>query len=248
MLKRTTQTLGFIMVACWVASISPAAAAQANVLRHGQRLSLNFRDTTLKGVLQELDRDANISVKIPPALRRQALLDRKVTISLHNVEIGLALQSLFNSISMRNFAIVYQPGAQGRVTVVLAEEGKGGAAPSSRESADESPALSPPAAAPAPEADAPATTDTMAGARWPSANSDPNAPTPATIPQLPQFADEEASGPSGPQEMPEPVSGVPPAMRNLPPEPGPAYPGGPEGSPFTPQMRANMGFPPPPKQ
>jgi len=219
----------------------PAVGADPDVVRNGQRLSLNFHDTALKVVLQQLQRDAKITVNLPPAL-----LNRNVTVKLQNMEIDPALETLFKSAALRNFAIVHEPGAQGHITVVMVEDGKGGVVPPPQASAEES-LSEPPSAADS----VPATNDPMIGARWAPAkvsDSDPDAPPPETIPQLPQFAAEEASGPSPAQEMAIPASGLPPAMANLPPGPGPKYPGGPVGSPLTPQMRAAMSFPPASKQ
>jgi hypothetical protein len=240
--KRIARTFSLAIFLVLVTIGPSMGASESGVVRSGQRLSLNFHDTTLEVVLQQLQRDARITVRIP-----SVLMDRKVTVKLQNMEIDPALETLFKSASLRNFAVVHEPGAQGHITVIMVEDGKGVAIPPPQASAEES------ASEPAqPRGDSIGiANDPMMGARWTSAkisDSDSGAPPQETIPQLPQFAAEEASGPSPAQEMAIPASGLPPAMANLPPEPGPKYPGGPEGSPLTPQMRAAMAFPPASKQ
>jgi hypothetical protein len=244
---RIARTLGLAILPILIALAPMGSAADSTVIRNGSRLSLSFHDTELKVVLQQLQRDAKITVTIPPTL-----MNRSVTVKVQNMEIDLALETLFKSAALRNFAIVHEPGVQGRIKVVMLEEGKGHSVPSSqastKEPAVEQPVVeaTPPTTAPVQNAPVQDASDPMSGVRWTgkAPDSDPNAPPPQTIPQLPQFAAEQASGESGPQEMAVPASAVPPAMANLPPEPGPQHPGGPEGAPFTPQMRAAMGFPP----
>ena len=245
---RIARSLGLIILLMHVTLVPSAVGSQGIVSRKGQKLSLDFHDTRLKTVLEQLRSDAKISVDIPTRV-----LDRKVTVKVQDMDVDPALETLFKSASLRSFAIVHEPGSQGHIRVILVEEGKTKAQPVAKESSslDDEPAAeaSPRAAEALPRPSPGAADDPARGARWLGAqpSDDPNAPPPETIPALPQFAAEEASGPSGPQEMAVPESAVPPAMRNLPPEPGPAYPGAPEGSPFTPQMRAAMGFPPRPK-
>jgi hypothetical protein len=102
MLSRIAQSLGLVTILALVTTTPFAAGAAGSVVRKGSRLSLNFHDTALKGVLQQLQRDAQITVKVPPSL-----LDRTVTVKLQNMEIDPALETLFKSASLDNFAIVH---------------------------------------------------------------------------------------------------------------------------------------------
>jgi hypothetical protein len=236
MLSRIAQSLGLVTILALVTTTPFAAGAAGSVVRKGSRLSLNFHDTALKGVLQQLQRDAQITVKVPPSL-----LDRTVTVKLRNMEIDPALETLFKSASLDNFAIVHEPGAHGRITVVLVEAGKGTVASPARVLPTEQNAGVSETPSPATE-DSENAIKASRGVRWLPAKAasgaaeDDEAPAP--------IADSGGDfGTSGMQEMPVPASAVPPSMINLPPEPGPAVPGAPEGAPLTPQMRAAMGFP-----
>ena len=215
MLSRIAQSLGLVTILALVATTPFAAGAAGSVVRNGSRLSLNFHDIALKGVLQQLQRDAQITVKVPPSL-----LDRTVTVKLQNMEIDPALETLFKSAALDNFAIVHEPGAHGRITVVLVEAGKGTVA---------SPALVLPTAQNAGVSETPPATEdsenaikASRGVRWLPAKAasgaaqDNQAPAP--------IADSGGDfGTSGMQEMPVPASAVPPSMINLPPEPGQRY-------------------------
>src|SRR5579872_5107288 len=76
-----------------IVTLLPVAARAGDyVARNGQLLSLNFQDEPLKLILERLQQDGQITVKIAPSL-----WDRKVTVKISNMAVDAALASLFKS-------------------------------------------------------------------------------------------------------------------------------------------------------
>ena len=94
------------------------AFADGEVVRNGDRLSVDFHQATLSQVVETLQRDARIVVRLPASLS-----DRKITVSFQNLEIGAATEKLLMSASLKSSAVVYNPGPAGLVTVVVLEAG-----------------------------------------------------------------------------------------------------------------------------
>jgi hypothetical protein len=98
------------------ALLSCLAFADGEVVRNGDRLSVDFHQATLSQVVETLQRDARIVVRLPASLN-----DRKITVSFHNLEIGAATKKLLMSASLKSSAVVYNPGPAGLVTIVVLE-------------------------------------------------------------------------------------------------------------------------------
>ena len=92
------------------------AFADGRVVRNGDRLSVDFHQATLSQVVETLQRDARIVVRLPASLS-----DRKITVSFQNLEIGAATKKLLMSASLKSSAVVYNPGPAGLVTIVVLE-------------------------------------------------------------------------------------------------------------------------------
>ena len=97
------------------------ALADARVMRHGDRLSVDFHQATLSQMVEALQRDARIVVRLPASLN-----DRKITVSFQNLEIGAATKKLLMSASLKSSAVVYNPGPGGLVTIIVLEAAKPG--------------------------------------------------------------------------------------------------------------------------
>ncbi len=119
------------------------AFADGEVVRNGDRLSVDFHQATLSQVVETLQRDARIVVRLPASLS-----DRKITVSFQNLEIGAATKKLLMSASLKSSAVVYNPGPAGLVTIVVLEA----ATPGSRASQPHA-AFAPGALATAPTTD-----------------------------------------------------------------------------------------------
>jgi len=92
------------------------AFADARVVRNGDRLSVDFHQATLGQMVEALQRDARIVIRLPASLN-----DRKITVSFQNLEIGAATKKLLMSASLKSSAVVYNPGPAGLVTIVVLE-------------------------------------------------------------------------------------------------------------------------------
>ena len=79
------------------ALLSCRAFADAQVVRNGDRLSVDFHQATLSQVVDALQRDARIVVRLPASLN-----GRKITISFQNLEIGAATKKLLMSASLKS--------------------------------------------------------------------------------------------------------------------------------------------------
>ena len=69
-------------------------------------------------MVEALKRDARIVVRLPASLS-----DRKITVSLENLEVGAATAKILMSASLKSSAVVYDPGPQGLITVVVVQAG-----------------------------------------------------------------------------------------------------------------------------
>ena len=214
----------------FVATLPAFARANDYLKRSGELLSLNFHDAPLKVVLERLQHDAQITVKVPPSL-----LDRKVTVNITDTKIDPALETLFKSAALNNFAIVHEPGNKERITVVLVEDGKGGAGklqaaadPSERgvrEGAPFTPEMRVMMTPPPAISNDGGLPDSPTVASVASANGD-LAPGQESIPPFVPAATQPGPPPSA--ELPHsPPSGVP----------------GVEGQPITPEMRQMLSVP-----
>lgn len=98
-------------------ALSPCLAfADAQVVRNGDRLSVDFHQATLGQVVEALQRDARIVVRLPASLN-----GRKITVSFQNLGIEAATKKLLMSASLKNSAVVYNPEPAGLVTIVVLE-------------------------------------------------------------------------------------------------------------------------------
>lgn len=227
----TSKLSGAIMAVVLVTlALSPIAARAGDyVVRSGQRLSLNFHEAPLKTVLERLQHDADITVKVP-----HGLLNRKVTVSLNNIEIDAALATLFRSAALNKFAIVHEPGVKAHVTVVLVEEGKGG--PPTLQAAAE-----PPEAQPVSEG-APITPEMRAMLVPPEGT--PNDPRLLDLDSTVVTASEDfaAAQRAIPAFVPAATEPAPPPAADLPHSPSSRVPGV-EGEPITAGMRQSLSVP-----
>jgi hypothetical protein len=112
------QGLSVAVTLLLVALLPLLARAERPVVREGNRLSVSFHEATLGQVAEALKRDARIVVRLPASLS-----DRKITVSFENVEIGEAAAKILMSASLKSSAIVYDPGPQGLITVIVVQAG-----------------------------------------------------------------------------------------------------------------------------
>ncbi len=121
-LKMARRSASLAILLTFAVSLQTIARADGKVIRDGRRLSVEFREVSLGRVAELLKRDARIIIRLSPSLR-----DRKVTASFHDLETGAAMEKLLKSASLKSSAMVYNPGPQGQVTVVVVEAGVSGA-------------------------------------------------------------------------------------------------------------------------
>jgi hypothetical protein len=150
-----------------VVSLPTIARADGNVIRDGRRLSVDFHEVPLGQVAELLKRDARIIIRLPASLR-----DRNVTASFRDLEIGAAMEKFLESASLKSSAIVYNPGPQGQVTIVVVEAGASG---TQREPARETDSPSVPTIDPAIAHDGESLTPQMRRMLSPSPNGVPAA-------------------------------------------------------------------------
>jgi len=232
-LLRSAKLIIAVAIALSLVGTLAAFAHDGDYLRrHGELLSLSFHDAPLKAVLERLQRDAQITVSVPPSL-----LDRKVTVNIANTKIDDALETLFKSAALNNFAIVHEPGTKERIRVVLLEDGKGGvgklqaaAEPSEagvREGAPFTPEMrvmmTPP----------------------PAISNDGGLPDPPTVTSVASANGDLAPGQESiPPFVPAATQPGPPPGAELPHSPPSGIPGV-EGQPITPEMRQMLSVPGP---
>jgi hypothetical protein len=112
------QRVSVMVTLMFVALLPLIARAESPVVRDGNRLSVDFHEAALSQVVAALKRDARIVVRLPGALS-----DRKITVSFANLEIGAATNRILKSASLKSSAVVYDPGQEGLITVVVVEAG-----------------------------------------------------------------------------------------------------------------------------
>jgi hypothetical protein len=215
----------------FVATLPAFAHATDYLKRSGESLSLNFHDAPLKVVLERLQRDAQITVSVPPSL-----LDRKVTINITDTKIDPALETLFKSAALNNFAIVHEPGPKERIRVVLVEDGKGGA--TVRQAATE------PSVETGVREGTPFTPEMRAMMTPPPAvPNDASVPDPNAPVQLVNGNGDMAPGQAPlPPFVPAATQPGPPPGADLPHSPPSGIPGV-EGQPITPEVRHMLSVP-----
>lgn len=226
----TAKLSGAVAVAVLVIVTMLPIAARAGdyVIRNGQQLSLSFHETPLKLILERLQRDAQITVKVP-----SSRLDRKVTVNINSVPIDAALATLFKSAALNNFAVVHEPGTKAHITVVIVEEGKG--SPTVKAAAD-------PAEGEGVSEGVPMTAEMRAMLIPPAGGpNDPRLIDPdSTV--VTASGDFSAAQQAIPAFVPAAVEAAPPSAADLPHAPPSGVPGV-EGQPITTAMRHMLSVP-----